>query len=222
MTNRRRSVLQITPLIEDAGLFKREVRDVPLELVPVISRNNRGDLVVKGIVQPDAEIEVVFAGRRMREAAGLVAQLKKLRVQGVRTAMNGHEAMNNIRRLRLPVQVRGTWRLRFDRDASGWEVKSYQLLAAQWAFADADGYTVLCGWPPGRQIAGPRPRRAGPTGRGTGCAGGADRLGLLRTGLHHTNAPPEAGRRAQRDEACQGRRRAGGPQPVFLISTECG
>ncbi|UWQ28118.1 hypothetical protein [Leisingera sp. M523] len=148
MTNRRRPVLQITPLIEDAGLFKREVRDVPLELVPVFSRNNRGDLVVKGIVQPDAEIEVIFAGRRMREAAGLVTQMKKLRVQGVRTAMHGHEAMNSIRRLRLPVQVRGTWRLRFDRDASGWEVKSYQLLAAQWAFADADGYTVLCGWPP--------------------------------------------------------------------------
>lgn len=148
MTNRRRPVSQITPLIEDTGLFKREVRDVPVELVPVFSRNNRGDLLVKGIVKPDTEIEVLFAGRRIREASGLVERMRKLRAQGVRAAMNGHEAMIRIRQLRLPVQVRGTWRLRFEPDAAGWEVKSYQLLAAQWAFTDLDGHTVLCGYPP--------------------------------------------------------------------------
>ncbi|WP_315900120.1 hypothetical protein [Leisingera daeponensis] len=138
----------MTPLIEDEGLFKREVRDVPVELVPVFSRNNRGDLVVKGIVSPGAEIEVVFAGRRLREAAGLVERMKNLRAQGARAALNGHEAMMQIRQLRLPVQVRGAWRLRFEPDASGWEVKSYQLIAAQWAFTDLEGYTVLAGWPP--------------------------------------------------------------------------
>ncbi|WP_323778541.1 hypothetical protein [Leisingera sp.] len=148
MKNRRKPASQITPLIEDGGLFKREVRDVAVELVPVFSMNNRGDLVVKGIVSPGTEIEVVFAGRRKRQAAGLVEQMKRLRVQGVRTAMNGHEAISCPRNLRLPVQVRGTWRLRFDRDASGWEVKSYQLLAAQWVFADAERGAVLCGWPP--------------------------------------------------------------------------
>lgn len=148
MTNRRRPASQITPQIEDAGLFKREVRDVPVELVPVFSRNNRRDLVVKGIVRPDTEIEVVFAGRRMREAAPLVERMKRLRAQGVRSAETGHDAMVQIRRLRLPVQVRGAWRLRFEPDASGWEVKSYQLLAAQWAFTDLDGATVICGWPP--------------------------------------------------------------------------
>ncbi|WP_264211114.1 hypothetical protein [Leisingera thetidis] len=148
MNNRRRPAVQTTPLIEDAGLFKREVRDVPVELVPVFSRNSRGDLVVKGIVRPEAEIEVLFAGRRTREAAGLVARMKKLRAQGVRAAMNGHDAMTQIRQLRLPVQVRGTWRFSFRPDASGWEIKSYQLIAAQWAFHDEDGVTVLCGWPP--------------------------------------------------------------------------
>lgn len=148
MTNRRRPASQITPQIEDAGLFKREVRDVPVELVPVFSRNNRRDLVVKGIVRPGTEIEVVFAGRRLREAAALVERMKKLRAQGVRAAMTGHDAMLRIQQLRLPVQVRGTWRLRFEPDTSGWEVKSYQLLAAQWAFTDLDGSTVVCGWPP--------------------------------------------------------------------------
>jgi len=148
MIDRRRPAVQTTPLTEDAGLFKREVRDVPVELVPVFNRNSRGDLLVTGIVNPGAEVEVVFAGRRLREAASLVERMKKLRAQAARVALNGHEAMMQIRQLRLPVQVRGTWRLRFQPDASGWEVKSYQLLAAQWAFTDLEGYTVLCGWPP--------------------------------------------------------------------------
>ncbi len=150
MINRRRPPVQVTPLIEDAGLFKREVRDVVVELVPVFSRNNRGDLVVKGIVQPDAEIEVVFAGRRLRDAGNLVVRMKKLRAAGVRAALNGHQAMNSIRQLRLPVKVRGTWRFRFQPDPSGWEVKNYQLIAAQWAFADEEGVTVLAGWPPAK------------------------------------------------------------------------
>ncbi|KIC11982.1 hypothetical protein RA19_05010 [Leisingera sp. ANG-M1] len=148
MTNRRKPASQITPQYEDSGLFKREVRDVEVELVPVFSRNSRGDLVVKGIVKPEAEVEVVFAGRRTRDAAGLVERMKKLRTQGVRTALNGHEAMAQVRRLRLPVKVRGTWRLRFVADTSGWDLKTYQLLAAQWAFADLDGVTVCAGSPP--------------------------------------------------------------------------
>ncbi|WP_052248819.1 hypothetical protein [Leisingera sp. ANG-Vp] len=148
MANRRRPASQITPLSEDAGLFKREVRDVDVQLVPVFSRNNRGDLVVKGIVKPEAEVEVVFAGRRTREAAALVERMKHLRAQGVRTAVTGHEAMAQVRRLRLPVKIRGTWRLRFIADESGWDLKTYQLLAAQWAFTDLDGNTVLSGHPP--------------------------------------------------------------------------
>lgn len=151
MTDRRRPSAQITPLMEDAGLYKREVRDVGVALVPVFSRNSRGDLVVKGIVHPETEIEVVFAGRRIRDAGNLVMRMKRLRAAGVRAAMTGHQAMNSIRQLRLPVNIRGTWRFRFQPDPSGWEVKSYQLVAAQWAFADEDGVTVLAGWPPVKQ-----------------------------------------------------------------------
>ncbi|OED50368.1 hypothetical protein AB838_02365 [Rhodobacteraceae bacterium (ex Bugula neritina AB1)] len=151
MTNHRRPAAQITPTIEDAGLFKREVRDVAVALVPVFSRNTRGDLVVKGIVPPDAEIEVVFAGRRMRDVGNLVMRMKRLRAAGVRAAMTGHQAMNSIRQLRLPVNIRGTWRFRFQPDPSGWEVKSYQLIAAQWVFADQDGVTMRAGWPPVEQ-----------------------------------------------------------------------
>lgn len=148
MTNRRLEQKHVTPQSEDAGLFKRELRDVPVELIPVVNRNNRGDLLIKGIVRPDAEIEVLFAGRRKPEAAGLLHRIKKLREQGLRTATNGHEAMMQIRRLRLPVQVRGNWRIRFEPDEEGWDLKCYQLLAAQWAFTDHKGFNVLCGFPP--------------------------------------------------------------------------
>ena len=148
MTNRRRPAWQITPLIEDSGLFKREVRDVAVDLVPVFSRNNRKDLVVAGIVAPGTEIEVVFAGRRSRDAVSLIDRMKQLRTHGLRHADTGHQAMAALRKLRLEVQIRGTWRLRFARDDSGWEAKKYQLIAAQWAFHDLDGYRVLAGSPP--------------------------------------------------------------------------
>ncbi len=148
MTNRRRPAWQITPLIEDGGLFKREVRDVAVELVPVFWRNNRNDLLVTGLVPPGTEIEVVFAGRRTREAVSLVDRMKHLRRQGLRCADSGHEALNAVRQLRLAVQIRGTWRLRFERDDSGWEAKKYQLIAAQWAFHDLDGFRVVAGCPP--------------------------------------------------------------------------
>jgi len=146
--DRRRDRAEITPQIEDSGLFKRELRDVPVELIPILSRNNRGDLLIKGIVKPDAEIEVLFAGRRLKDVGGLLERIKAMRTQGLRTAKSGHEAMLRIRRLRLPVRVRGNWRMRFETDESGWDLKSYQLLAAQWAFTDLKGFNVICGCPP--------------------------------------------------------------------------
>ncbi|WP_293576538.1 hypothetical protein [Phaeobacter sp.] len=148
MKNRRRPRSKVTSQIEDAGLFKREVRTVVVELIPVFNRSSRGDLLISGIVQPETEIEVVIAGRRMQDVHALADRMKRLRSQAVRTATNGHQAMLNIRRMRLRVQVRGAWRLRFEPDESGWEVKSYQLLAAQWSFFDLDGMTRMCGWPP--------------------------------------------------------------------------
>lgn len=148
MTNRRRPASTVTPLIEDGGLFKREVRDVAVELIPVFSLNNRRDLVVEGVVRPGTEIEVVFAGRRAPHAASLVERMKVMRSIGVQQSANGHDAMTRLKQLRLSIQVRGTWRLRFEPDDSGWEIKKYQLLAAQWAFQDIEGYKVLAGWPP--------------------------------------------------------------------------
>ncbi|MDE4133582.1 hypothetical protein PXK00_10685 [Phaeobacter sp. QD34_3] len=143
--DRRRDKTEITPLIEDAGLFKRELRDVPVELIPTLQRNGRGDLLIKGVVQPDAEIEVLFAGRRLQDVGGLLERIKALRTEGLRTAMNGHDAMLRIRRLRLPIRVLGNWRMRFETDESGWDLKSYQLIAAQWIFTDLKGFTVRCG-----------------------------------------------------------------------------
>lgn len=223
MTNRRRPAWQITPLIEDGGLFKREVRDVAVELVPVFWRNNRNDLLVTGLVPPGTEIEVVFAGRRTREAVSLVDRMKHLRRQGLRCADSGHEALNAVRQLRLAVQIRGTWRLRFERDDSGWEAKKYQLIAAQWAFHDLDGFRVVAGCrrpnrnrrsgcrsAPAPSGPGLPPAAAGPPPRATASERRAAGLRLRRrggTGLGHGRG----------DATGTGR-----GQPSFWISTLCG
>lgn len=133
--NRRRARSQITPAIEDAGLFKHALQDVSVELLPVFDRNSRGDLVVRGIARPEKEVEVIFPGRRLPEAADLYERLKDLgQARGPRA--------------RFQLNIRGNWRLRFRPDWEGWEVKSYQLLAAQWAYLDDEGEPVSFGFPP--------------------------------------------------------------------------
>jgi hypothetical protein len=130
--NRRRSRSEVTPQIEDGGLFKHELQDVSVDLNPVFGRNSRGDLLIKGIARPEKEVEVVFAGRRLPDAADLHERVKQL-------------GLARGPRARFQVSIRGNWRLRFAPDESGWGVKSYQLLAAQWAYFDDEGEPVLCG-----------------------------------------------------------------------------
>lgn len=133
--NRRRARSQVTPQIEDGGLFKHELQDVSVDLTLVFDRNSRGDLLIKGVARPDKEVEVVFAGRRLPDAADLYNRVQQL-------------GLARGPRARFQVSIRGNWRLRFAPDDSGWGVKSYQLLAAQWAYFDDEGETIMCGCPP--------------------------------------------------------------------------
>ncbi len=133
--NRRRPRSEITPAIEDAGLFRHGLQDVSVELFPILERTSRGDLLIRGIARPEKEVEVIFPGRRLSEAADLYERMKQLgQARGPRA--------------RFQLNVRGNWRLRFVPDWEGWEVKSYQLLAAQWAYLDDEGEPVQCGYPP--------------------------------------------------------------------------
>lgn len=154
MRNQRRPASQVTPRSEDRGLFKRNLRQIPVELLAAIDRNNRGDLLIRGIVNPETAVEVLIAGRRVAAAFPLVERLMQMRTQANRVAANrgpgtgsGAAHGQKVRSLRLPVVVSGGWRLRFVPDPSGWEIKTYQLIAAQWSFEDVRGRQVTQGLP---------------------------------------------------------------------------
>ena len=66
----RKTSVEITPVYEDAGLFKTAICDLMLELIPQVRRNDREDLIVRGFVDRKTEIDVFFAGRRAGSGQG--------------------------------------------------------------------------------------------------------------------------------------------------------
>lgn len=148
MQNRRNPTKQVTPESEDKGLFKKDVGQFRVALVPHIKRSSRGDLVIRGYLDGKAEVYVIFAGRRTRDASAIEARLLKMLSLANHAAAKSRSPMPEINSIRLPIHVEGAWRSRFQRDVSGWDHRSYQLLAARWAFSDEDGMTSLGGRPP--------------------------------------------------------------------------
>ncbi|OUS36294.1 hypothetical protein A9Q94_09995 [Rhodobacterales bacterium 56_14_T64] len=144
MQERRAPASEISPAREDAGLFKKGVTHLDLELVPHKTRTSRGDLVVKGFFQQNTQVDVIFAGRRAMETAPLELCLERLFSNVVRVAMR-NQTQTNIDSIRLPVNAEGTWRPHFLRDLSGWETRNYQFLVAQWSFTDERGSVVEFG-----------------------------------------------------------------------------
>ena len=148
MQNRRRTPSEITPEWEDMGLFKKGTGEFAVELVPDVTRNNRQDVVVRAFFNDGVEVTVVFPGRRAREAVAVERRLRALLIRANRRAASAKQPEPSISSIRLPVRIEGSWRPRFQRDNSGWDKKSFQLLAARWAFVDDDGMTNLGGKPP--------------------------------------------------------------------------
>jgi len=131
MQNRRIQPATADPTYEDSGLFQAATCKVEVMLIPVIHKNNRGDLIIKGIMENDKEIAVTFAGRRAREAAPVVARLNALRDQKSTYA--------NVRKIQLPMQIEGSWRPQFVTDENGFETRTFHLIAAKWAIPSATG-----------------------------------------------------------------------------------
>ncbi|MEP2640520.1 hypothetical protein [Roseobacter sp.] len=148
MTHRRKPASEITPDYEDAGLFKNKVGQLQVELVPQMTRNSRKDLVVRGFVNRTIEIEVAFAGRRVKEVGPLETRLRTLRSQAAREAGAPDGPGLDVDLARLPVLIEGAWRPRFKRDQTGWETRSYYLFAARWSILDAQGNSLSFGVPP--------------------------------------------------------------------------
>lgn len=146
MPHRRLPASQITPEYEDAGLFKTKTVQIIVELIPQMRINDRKDLVVRGFVERHFEIEVLFAGRRTKEAAPLEERLSAMLAQARRQAAGtGREV--DIDLIRCPVRVEGSWRRHSMRDENDWETHTYQLLAARWSLLDKNGNAVPFGTP---------------------------------------------------------------------------
>ncbi|MGR3621432.1 hypothetical protein [Pseudophaeobacter sp.] len=148
MQNRRSSTKEITPESEDKGLFKKDLGQFRVALVPHVKRSSRGDLVIRGYLNDKDEIFVVFAGRRTKDAVAVETRLKNMLAQANQAAARTRSAPPEINSIRLPIHVEGAWRPRFQSSDSGWDHRSYQFLAARWAFTDVDGMTSLGGRPP--------------------------------------------------------------------------
>ncbi|OIQ37547.1 MAG: hypothetical protein BM558_12830 [Roseobacter sp. MedPE-SW] len=148
MQNRRRAPKEITHKTEDQGLFKKDLGQFAVSLVPHIKRSSRGDLVVRGYLNDKREIFVIFAGRRAKDAVAVESRLKAMFVRANQAAVKAGSPPPEVNQIRLAIRVEGSWRSRFQRHVSGWDHKSFQLLASRWAFSDADGMTNLGGRPP--------------------------------------------------------------------------
>ncbi|WP_294222648.1 hypothetical protein [uncultured Shimia sp.] len=139
----------ITPAYEDGGLFKKPPTELVVNLIPKFSKNSRGDVIIKGLVQNDVEIDVIFAGRRKREAAELVTLLKRKWDNA-----NYRAAKTPTRKdVRVPTRVQGSWRMRVAEDEHEQDLytKEYQLLVARWAFNADNGEFRSFGEPPFQQ-----------------------------------------------------------------------
>lgn len=149
MHDRRKPAHEVTPWYEDLGIFKSQLVQITVELVPMFGMNSRKDIMVKGFVDGNGAIDVVFPGRRKEHAKPLVARLQTmLKRANVSCGPNGTPP--NIDRIRHPVRIEGSWRPRFSCDDQGWQTREHQLYAARWLVMNADGQSVTFGEAPVR------------------------------------------------------------------------
>jgi hypothetical protein len=147
MPHRRRPPNEVTPEYEDAGIFKTRLVQTTVELIPQMRRNDRGDLVVRGFVERHFEIEILFAGRRVKEAAPVEERLRAMLDNARKQAAAAGRTLD-LDMVRCPVRVEGSWRRRAIRDENDWETHTYQLMAARWSLLDNNGNAVPFGSTP--------------------------------------------------------------------------
>lgn len=147
MNYQRKPAHEVTPDYEDAGLFKTEICQLMVELIPQMRQNDRNDTIVRGFIDRKTEIDVFFAGRRAAAVGPLAAQLRALMKSTRAKAAAEGLKVPPIENIRLPVRVEGAWRRRKIRDENGWETGTYHLVAARWSLLDKDGQVLSFGEP---------------------------------------------------------------------------
>jgi len=150
----------ITPAYEDGGLFKKPPTELVVNLIPKFAKNSRQDVIIKGLVQNDVEIDVIFAGRRKQEASEIVTLLKRKWEDANFRIPKGYKAPTR-KDVFVPTRVQGSWRTRVveDEQEPSLYAKEYQLLVARWAFNSDTGEFRSFGEPPFQEqvarVAGP-------------------------------------------------------------------
>ncbi|MFD1157921.1 hypothetical protein [Roseovarius aestuarii] len=144
MFDRRKPTREVLPGYEDQDIFKGQIVQIAVELVPLIGRNSHDDIIIKGFVLGDNAIDVVIAGRRKKQAQTLLSQIQSLWSRACTAARNLGESPV-VEDVRYPVYVEGSWRTRFNRDDHGWETRNHQLYAARWTITDQNGGSVIYG-----------------------------------------------------------------------------
>ncbi len=144
MSDRRSPPEDVSPLTEDWGIFKNAVVTVQLSLTPLRKETSRGDLLF--IADLDgARVEVVFPGRRRKDAVALEAELDHFQRQEARIARSKGAPPPHSANLRFPLRADGTWRTRLvETDQDEWQ-RVYQFLAASWSYNDQYGEEAVFG-----------------------------------------------------------------------------
>jgi hypothetical protein len=145
MTNRQSSTNALSPEQEDRKLFKTYGGPIAVDMIPHVFRGSAGDVLIRGFFNKDVEIDVVFPGRRAAETGPLLAQLKAVDSQMRMKAAGAGRPAPPVTSIRMPVQIKGSWRHEFRQDAEGKDIRSYQLVAARWAYADKSGQLAQFG-----------------------------------------------------------------------------
>lgn len=138
MKDRRKDAREVTPQYEDSGIFKNPPKQLNVELVPKFGTNSRNDVMIKGFIDADTAVDVVFAGRRKAHVEDLVNRLRALWTRANRNPARA-DRPPEIDEVRLPVRIEGSWRPRFERDDQGWQTRTHQLFAARWLITGEDG-----------------------------------------------------------------------------------
>ncbi|WP_299673746.1 hypothetical protein [uncultured Roseobacter sp.] len=148
MAKRREPASALSPEQEDRGLFRTYGGPIEVELVPRLSRDAAGDVVIHAFFKGVREISVMFPGRRAREIGPLHQHLRWLDSRARRAAVAARRPSPSPDLVRLSVQVKGAWRQQSRRDDDDIENGIYQLVAARWAFTDQTGTLVQFGEAP--------------------------------------------------------------------------
>lgn len=137
----------ITPAYEDSGLFKKPSTELVVNLIPKFGKNSRHDIIIKGLMENDVEVDVIFAGRRKHAAEELVTMLKRKWDDANYNVTKGMKPPTR-KSVRVPTRVQGSWRTRVIDDEQNLYTVEHQLLVARWAYHGYGGDFRSFGEPP--------------------------------------------------------------------------